>query len=721
MKFNQCFMKFFLSVFVSIFFLSGHLYGQIGDPNDLFGPGGTGEADGGGFVGSGTQKFYVKSGNSSGNGLSWGTAFNNLQDALDAAQSDDEIWVAAGTYWPTKMINEKSSYEYSFAFVLKTNNVKIYGGFPATGNPTMDDRNWTKHKTILSGDIGKDDRDDGEIIGVNASHVVISLATDVLLDGFTISGGDASHSSVAIVGSHEIGDFNGGGIWNASSSKLVLKNSIVKANRAAFDGGGIYNHDLSVSEFVNVQICGNIVTNGGGGGVTNRQSASEFVNVLIFGNTANYGGGIYNQYADVKLTNVTISGNYSGGMESDNSSTQLYNTIIMGNGDPNDLYDNCQHNYNHSLIRDRFYTNNENFERWGGVELLPSDIFMGWVAPTNEPTCLGNYRLKAGGLAIDAGKNDYVNEATDPNGKPRIMGGTVDLGAFEFYYMTELELTVNGLPENFDKNDLKINFYKSDGTQVWELESGEYRVSVDYPGFFMTYYNEDRKQATTWKDATPIIVAQAYYADQVIPVTVTLIPEETLETGTFTLSGALGLADNNISSTSKIRPIANLNGNVSLYKSTVAKSDGYVLIKTVQTTDGHYSFTNLPEGNYRIIADIPGYESGAVDVHLKGMKTVNFIINAETKTIIAETVTEAPSWQARNIKVYPNPAVDILHVSGLEGVYSAKIVNILGQILYSATGSSAELLLNVGHLPSGMYFLRIESGKAITTRKIIKQ
>lgn len=71
--------------------------------------------------------------------------------------------------------------------------------------------------------------------------------------------------------------------------------------------------------------------------------------------------------------------------------------------------------------------------------------------------------------------------------------------------------------------------------------------------------------------------------------------------------------------------------------------------------------------------------------------------------------------------IYPNPVVDILYISGLEGFYTIKIVDTVGQVVTSLKGHSSELELDMSGKPAGMYLLRIESqGKSIT-RKLIKK
>ena len=93
-------------------------------------------------------------------GSSWAKAYGDLQNALAAATSGDEVWVAEGAYKPT------SGTDRTISFQL-VEGVALYGGFAGTEG-ARDQRDWAAHKTILSGDIGNPgDSSD------NSYHVVV--------------------------------------------------------------------------------------------------------------------------------------------------------------------------------------------------------------------------------------------------------------------------------------------------------------------------------------------------------------------------------------------------------------------------------------------------------------------------------------------------------------------------------------------------------------------
>ena len=83
-------------------------------------------------------------------GSSWTDAFLDLQDALGAAESGDEIWLARGLYTP-----DRGTMDRAGVFRMM-GGVPLYGGF-AGWEDCRDDRDWVANPTILSGDLNGDD------------------------------------------------------------------------------------------------------------------------------------------------------------------------------------------------------------------------------------------------------------------------------------------------------------------------------------------------------------------------------------------------------------------------------------------------------------------------------------------------------------------------------------------------------------------------------------
>ncbi|MEM9923203.1 MAG: Calx-beta domain-containing protein [Cyanobacteria bacterium P01_D01_bin.50] len=249
----------------------------------------------------------------SNNGSSWGNAYTDLQTAIADASSGDEIWVAKGTYKPG--ISREDS------FTLK-NRVEIYGGFAGI-ETSREQRDFENNETILSGEIG-DTSDNSD----NSYHVVLSSNTtpNTVLDGFTITGGNANNRSP---------NNNGGGIHN-SNGNPTFTNLLIKDNSATSRGGGIYNVN-SNSSFTNITFSKNSASSSSsrGGGIYNLSSSSIFTDVNFSENSAFNGAGIYNENSDTNLTNVDLKNNSAssrgGGIYNYDSSPSLTNVNFEDN------------------------------------------------------------------------------------------------------------------------------------------------------------------------------------------------------------------------------------------------------------------------------------------------------------------------------------------------------------------------------------------------------
>ncbi|MFH2094745.1 MAG: right-handed parallel beta-helix repeat-containing protein [Bacteroidota bacterium] len=215
------------------------------------------------------QNWYVDVDNTSGtyNGNSWATAFQDVQDGIDAAYNagGGDVWVAEGTYY----IYSSSA---SNTVMLKP-GVYLYGGF--TGTETLlNQRDWENNVTILDGHQYSGSSNQVEHVVTANQSVVSSIWTDGLIDGFTVTGGN---SEIPV---------------KAGNSKATNPQDIINSNGA-----------------------------GAGAGILLFQAAPAVSNCIITGNSAGKAGGIYTMYTDTwpitsanpvnDITNCTIEGNHA--------------------------------------------------------------------------------------------------------------------------------------------------------------------------------------------------------------------------------------------------------------------------------------------------------------------------------------------------------------------------------------------------------------------------
>ena len=433
------------------------------------------------------------------NGINWTNAYTSFQSALDAAVDDDEIWVAKGTYNPNYDYGLGGGSRY-YHFRLK-NGVSIYGGFAGTETSLGERTDFGEgeiNETILSGDLnGNDDfvitagGYQGTTGDDNCYHIFYhpsgtNLDNSALLDGFTISGGNANATSPP---------YNqGGGMFNNGSSP-TLSQIIIKDNSADSDGGGMHS-DNSSSLITNAVFYSNRSGSMGGALIDWNSTSVTLVNCLFYQNYSDIGGAVYAFNSKPTLTNVTICNNSAinggglGFMYSYSGVTLLNNCIVWGNtatSGGNQLYISSagKVTMNYSC-----YSNSANDIQNAGGTFTATNYNI-----TSDPLLVdaanSDFRIYDNSPSVNTGSNGYNAQLTDIRGETRIQDGTIDMGAYEWTSGVDPQIIfVNASASGSNNGSSWLDAFTdlqdalsiaSSDDQIW-VAAGTYKPSVETAG-----------------------------------------------------------------------------------------------------------------------------------------------------------------------------------------------------------------------------------------------
>jgi hypothetical protein len=382
-------------------------------------------------------------------------------------------------------------------------------------NPTPPYTNWTTAAPNIQEAVGAAAAGDVVLVtnGVYAGGVAVTKPLTLLgVNGpqFTVINGGGTNRCVTLTNSASLTGFtltggytyggDGGGVW-CVSPYAFLTNCVIVGNSATLtdtgnggNGGGacgvtLYNCTLtgnSVSgiyhSMVNGYSCGGgaafctsynctLANNSGhyGGGAY----GCTLYNCMFTANHAPMGGGAFAS----GLNNCTLTGNfavpdkYGFGWGGGAFQCYLVNCTVTGNSaqlaggiygythdEPSLVYNSIVY-FNSAVGGESDYESFTCALNYCCTTLLPAN---GVGNITNAPLFVdyasGNLRPQSNSPCINAGNNAYVSTSTDLDGRPRIVGGTVDIGAYEFQGQFNQWLQQYALP-----TDGSADFIDSDG------------------------------------------------------------------------------------------------------------------------------------------------------------------------------------------------------------------------------------------------------------------
>ncbi len=332
---------------------------------------------------------------------SWATAATNIQDAVDAAFAGGTLIVSNGVYQTGVRV----------LYGTKTNRVAVTKPLTiiSVNGPTVtiiDGGNamrclyLTNHVSVTGFTLQHGLENGGagvycEVDDVLNNCLIISNSSPIDWSG----GGGANGGTL----NHCVLAYNGASYVGSGAANSTLNDCLVSNNTLSAYGSGVYGGSM-----YHCVVVGNFATWGGG------LSYCTASNSIIFNNSAQYGGGgIYggNYYNCTIISNTVPAGNYGG-------------AGVLGA-----TLNNCI----------SYYNNGDNYTPVFGPSLTHSCTIPdpgGQLTVTNEPLFVdlahGDYHLQSNSPCINSGDNTLAAGTNDFDGLPRISGGTVDIGAFEF-------------------------------------------------------------------------------------------------------------------------------------------------------------------------------------------------------------------------------------------------------------------------------------------------
>jgi len=157
-------------------------------------------------------------------------------------------------------------------------------------------------------------------------------------------------------------------------------------------------------------------------------------------------------------------------------------------------------------------------------------------------------------------------------------------------------------------------------------------------------------------------------------------------------------------------------------------SSRHMVSSTYTNTSGVYNFSNIPMGTYSVYPETLGYTTTAWNsITVSSAETIINNINfSKNSTSIKPNTTSIQTFPTTKNLIVPNPSNGIIQLQyvSVNAPINISLTNVTGQKVYESilqTNSEGKCILNVSHLPNGVYFIDLITQSVNTVQKIVIQ
>jgi len=435
---------------------------------------------------------------------------------------------------------------------------------------------------------------------------------------------------------------------------------------------------------------------------------------------------------DVRVSNLNPLGSYNVRVYDQNVGfVEMTNgfTVLANNNPPVLLNTSPEEGATTQVLPVTITTDNANFSQatsntiyltqGTGTTIFPVP---GSTTVLNDNAIRATFDLSAYGLTSGTYLNAHCGNSFD--------GNFDDLGAIALTDATEVGGTINyagaynGVVEVYQENT--------------SLNPSTYSFVASTPVVGNTYVMTDLAEATYLIRSVPIgmsDVVATYYPSNIVwqnATSVTTVPgapgvyditpvTAIIASGMgITVNGALGYGPNGFNKANIV-----FAEGVEVFLRDINNN---LYAQSVTDANGAFSFTNVPDGNYEIMVDIPGYTQTStytfvVSAASTDMFDMDFLI--DNSEIFTSGFMGLPSLEKENLALYPNPTDGTFNIVLPEDLknFEVNVYNCVGSKVWEKSVQNNFAPVFSGDLSGvskGVYIVRVVGENMISEIRLVK-